>query len=156
MSSRIARIAVGAILLAIPMSYNGVLGALAYLPLVAIYPILTGLLGYGFVELLNVSKVRIERFVRLGNVSRTISLAIGAGLIAAVMATPAVPVWLALVGIFPVLMGILGSELVGESIVTRRALQRAGIVESAHVQAHPMSERKRPAVTAGFGEQQAA
>jgi hypothetical protein len=119
MTSRIARIAIGAVLLAVPMSYSGVLGALAFLPLLAIYPILTGLLGYGFLELLVVNEERIARPLRMSMVSRTISLVIGAGLIAAVMATPAVPVWLALVGIFPVLMGILGSDLVGEGIVTR-------------------------------------
>jgi hypothetical protein len=126
------------------------------LPLLAIFPILTGILGYGLVDLLSVNEARIQAPLRLGKVSRTVSLLIGVGFIAAVMATPAVPAWLALVGIFPVLTGLLGAELVSEGVVTRRALQRLGIVETAHVQAHPMSGYRKPVVSHGFGEQQAA
>lgn len=154
--SRATRIVLGATLLALPMSYHGVLGALAWLPLLAVYPILTGILGYGFVELLVLNRYSMTRSSRLGVMARTGLVAVGAGLIGTVMLEAAVPVWLALLGIFPVLMGLLGSSLVGESMVVRRTLQAMAEAKGQPARVHAFGQRPRVAVTAAFDEPKAA
>ena len=156
MLSRITRIAVGTLLLAIPMTHNGVLGALAVLPLVAIYPILSGLIGYGLVELLAVNRRRLERPVRLLKTARASLLLLGTGLIGTVMISETAPVWLALLGIFPILMGLLDSDLLGEAVVTRRALQRPSQSETTFAQTHQLHKPTPASVNEGFSPKRAA
>lgn len=156
MPSRITRIALGALFLAIPMAQSGVLGALAVLPLLAIYPILTGLLGYGFVELLAVNRRRLQRPARLLKTARASLLVLGIGLIAIVMFSETAPVWLALLGIFPMLMGLLDSDLLGEAVVTRRALQGTSKGISAVAQTHTLHKPIPVSDSKGFNTKQAA
>jgi hypothetical protein len=141
--SRVTRIAFGAVLLAVTMSHGGVLGILAVLPLVAIYPILTGLLGYSLVELLFVNERRIERPARLGPVPRAVLLALGAGLIGAVMGGTGAPAWVALLGIYPILVGGLGVDLLGEAMMTRRALQSVAKPVRGETTAYPLTKETR-------------
>jgi hypothetical protein len=156
MLSRITRIALGTLLLAIPMTHSGVLGALTVLPLVAVYPILTGLLGYGFVELLAVNRRRLQRPARLLKAARASLVALGIGLIAIVMVSETAPVWLALLGIFPMLMGLLDSDLLGEAVVTRRALQHTHTGAAAFAQTHTLHKPTRVSDGKDFDTKQAA
>jgi multidrug transporter EmrE-like cation transporter len=156
MLSRSTRIALGALLLAIPMAQSGLLGALAVLPLLAIYPILTGILGYGFVELLAVNKRRLERPAHLVKAARASLIVLGIGLIGIVMFSETAPVWLALLGIFPILMGLLDSDLLGEAVVTRRALQASSKGEATFAQTHQLHKPTRTSVAEEFSPKQAA
>lgn len=121
--SRLARLTVGALMLAIAMTQSEVLGTVAILPLLAIYPILSGILGYGLLELLFINQHRIERPTHLVMAARASLFVLGASLIAFAMASETALSWLALLAIFPVLMALLGSDLLGEAMATRRALQ---------------------------------
>ena len=123
MPSRIIRLALGTVLLAIPLAHSGMLDVLAVLPLLAIYPILTGILGYGLLELLVANQRSIERPPHLVITARASLLVLGSGLIAFVMASATAPAWLALFAIVPILMAVLDVELLGEVLATRRALQ---------------------------------
>lgn len=123
-TSRIIRLAIGAMLIAIPMTHGGALGALAILPLLAIYPVLTGILGFGLVELLVANnQSRTKHQSPQVNVARSSLFIVGTGLIAFVMGSATAPAWLALVAIVPILMAILGSDIVGKALLTRRTLQ---------------------------------
>jgi hypothetical protein len=152
-TSRITRIALGAALLGFTMTHDGVLGVFAVLPLLAIYPILSGVLGYGLVEL---AAVRERRAARLRRTIRAIHVIFGSVLIGAVMAGVTQQVWVALLGIYPILLGILGTNLLGEAFRTRHALQRAGRVYPASSQIPSLSKKARPAVTIDDHAQKAA
>jgi hypothetical protein len=155
-TSRITRIALGAALLGFTMTHDGVLGVFAVLPLLAIYPILSGVLGYGLVELAAVRERRAARPAGLRRTIRAIHVIFGSVLIGAVMAGVTQQVWLALLGIYPILLGILGANLLGEAFRTRHALQRAGRVYPASSQIPSLSKKARPAVTIDDHAQKAA
>lgn len=123
-TSRLIRLVIGAILIAIPMTQTEALGAMAILPLLGIYPVLTSILGFSLVEVLVICNLlRTERPPLQVKVARTCLFILGTGLIAYVMGNEVAPAWLALVAIFPVLMGLLDSDLVGKALLTRRALE---------------------------------
>jgi hypothetical protein len=153
--SRISRLAAGTVLLAIPMSSTGVLGPLAMLPLLAIYPILTGILGYGLVGMLLVNHRAAKQSALLPSAARTGLLVLGAGLIGSVVAGSA-PAWVALLGVFPVLMGALGIGLVSDALVSRRSLDSVGQNTGVRAEAYAMSKRVQAAITSNFTEQKAA
>lgn len=123
LTSRVSRLAIGALLLAIPMTQNGVLGELAVLPLLAIYPLLTAILGFGLVEVLLVNRRRDKPQTWLVKAARACLVILGSSLIAFVMVSEVAPVWLALLAIFPILMAVVGSDFVGEALAVRRTLQ---------------------------------
>lgn len=154
--SRVTRIAFGVALLAFTMTYNGVLGVLAVLPLIAVYPILTGILGYGLVELALVRGRHAERPASLRRTSRVIHVIVGVALIGAVMAGVTQQAWLALLGIYPILLGALGTNLLSEAFATRRVLQGAGRVYQMGSQAQRPGNKARAAVTAHHHAQKAA
>jgi hypothetical protein len=153
--SRISRLVAGTVLLAIPMSTNGVLGSLAFLPLLAIYPILTGILGYGLVQMLIAEHRTAKQSALVPGATRTGLLVLGVGLIGSVLVGSA-PAWVALLGIFPVLMGTLGIGLVSDAPVLRRATQSAGQNLDEHKQAHAISKRVQPAIARNLTAQKAA
>jgi len=154
--SRITRTALGAALLGFTMTYDGVLGVFAALPLIAIYPILTAVLGYGLVELVSVRERRAARPAGLRRTMRVIHVTLGAVMIGVVMAGVTQQAWVALLGIYPILLGLLGSNLLGEAFRTRHALQRADRVYPASSQMHRLSKKARPSVTIEGDAQKAA
>jgi hypothetical protein len=154
--SRLTRIIIGSVLLAVPMTYSGVLGAMSLLPLLAIYPILTGILGYGLVELFIVNKPRVERPSHRVKLARISLLALGASLIATAMISETAPTWLALLGIFPVLMAALDSELFGEAMATRRAVHGAGKTKTFSAQTHSLTKPAHIPASRAFTPKQAA
>lgn len=122
--SRLIRLAIGALFIAIPMIQGGILDITAVLPLLAIYPIITGILGFGLIELLVFcNQRRTERPPQQVKVACTGLFIAGIGLIAFVMVSDVAPAWLALVAIYPILMAITGTDLIGKSLLTRRILQ---------------------------------
>lgn len=138
LTSRFIRLVVGTLLIAIPMIQSNALGTLAVLPLLAIYPVLTAILGFSLVEVLVVSNLsRRERSSRQIKFARTSLFVLGTGLIAYVMGSAAAPAWLALAAIVPILMAILDSDLAGQVLATRRALQVMSKTSATVVHAHP-------------------
>ena len=154
--SRITRIAFGVALLAFTMTYSGVLGVVAVLPLIAVYPILTGILGYGLVELALVRGRHAERPASLRRTSRAINVILGVSLIGVVMAGVTQQAWLALLGIYPILLGVLGTNLLSEAFTTRRALQGASRVYNMGSQRQRPTKKARPIVTVHDHAQKAA
>lgn len=157
--SRFTRLVLGALLLGFPMSHQGELGAMTLLPLLAIYPILSAAIGYGLVSVLISSRTRINRTAHLGTVTRVLLVALGAGLIGSVMAGAALPVWVALLGIAPILAGVLGSDLAGEAVVTQTALKLVGgtAVHATRKHSAPVPTVGKPVSAASeFGGQKAA
>lgn len=156
-TSRISRIAFGVALVAFTMNHSGVLGALVALPLLAIYPILTGILGYGLVEQVFMQGRRVERPARITRAIRVSLVLLGIGLIGAVFSGATSQNWLALLGIYPILSGGLGLNLVGEAVATRRMLQRgAHRVHSMSDQTRSLSKTMRPTITADATTKMAA
>jgi len=153
--SRITRIVFGVALVAIAMSHSGVLGALAVLPLLAIYPILSGIIGYGLVEQLFMQG-HSERPVHITRAIHVSKVVLGVVMIGAVMSGVTSQTWLALLGIYPILSGGFGLSLLGEAVRTRRVLQHAARVYPMTEQARPLSKTMRSTVTADARSKKAA
>lgn len=137
-ASRTIRLVIGTLLIAIPMMQSSTLGTLAVLPLLAVYPVLTGILGFSLMELLVVRYRRQSGHQpRRVIFARTSLFIFGTGLIAYVMGSEIAPAWLALVAIFPILMAVLGTDLVSNVLLTRRVLQASGKSIATIVQAQP-------------------
>jgi hypothetical protein len=115
MTSRISRILIGSVMVGIIMSTNGPVGYLTLLPLLAIYPLMTGLLGEDPINGL---------FARWNGgfnghcfkpSTRIALLAIAAGAIGVVMTSPegvaSVAGMIALFSVFLVMAGMFGEDL---------------------------------------------
>jgi hypothetical protein len=114
-TSRISRILIGSGMIGIIMAASGPLGYLTLLPLLAIYPLMTGLLGEDPINGL------LGRWQGGYNghcfkpITRTALLAVGAGAIGVVMTSPegavSVAGIIALFSVFPVMAGLFGEDL---------------------------------------------
>ena len=97
---------------------------MAVLPLLAIYPILTGILGFGLVEVMAVSnRCRSEGPTRKVRLSCTCLLTVGTCIIIFVMGNEILPAWVALAAMFLLLMAILGLDQIGKILLSRRGLE---------------------------------
>lgn len=156
MFSRLSRLLLGVLLLAIPMGHSGMLHSLAVLPLLAIYPILTSVLGCSLVKVLFANSRPLAQPPRRVKFARGSLLALGIGLIGSVLLSPTAPVWLALLGIFPVLMGALDSDLLGKAVMPAHARQTQDRKQATPLQAQQPSKPMHPAVTEELHTKQAA
>lgn len=124
LTSRIFRLAIGALLFAIPLIQHDAPAVMAVLPLLAIYPTLTGILGFGLVEVMDVSnRCRSEGPSKKVKLSCTCLLTVGTGIIIFVMGNEILPAWVALAAMFLLLMAILGLDQVGKIFFGKRALE---------------------------------
>jgi hypothetical protein len=122
--SRLIRLAIGTLLFAVPYIQNDPPAIMAVLPLLAIYPILTGILGFGLVEVLAISnQCRSESPPRQVKVVCICLFTFGTGLIAFVMGNDMLPAWLALAAMFLLLVAILGLDKIGNLLFNKRTLQ---------------------------------
>jgi hypothetical protein len=78
-ASRSSRMAIGILLLAIPVAQDGTVGVLSVLPLLAIYPILTSILGFSLIEVLALSKRHDKPQTGLAKLARTNLFLLGTG-----------------------------------------------------------------------------
>ena len=122
--SRLIRLVIGTLLFVVPYIQIDPPAIMAILPLLAIYPIFTGILGFGLVEVLAVSsQCRSENPPRQVKVVCTCLFTLGTGLIAFVMGNEMLPAWLALAAIFLLLIAILGLDKIGKIIFSKHTLQ---------------------------------
>ena len=132
MTNRIIRILIGSSMVGITMAASGSLGYLTLLPLLAIYPLMTGLLGEDPVNGLFARWQGGYNGHSLKPFARTVLLAVAAVAIGVVMTSPEGAVSVAgiitLFSIFPVMAGLFGEDLVtalfnGEGRVILRATE---------------------------------
>ena len=114
MINRATRIAIGVVLIGITMSASGTLGYLALLPLLAIYPLATGLLGEDPIDGMVTNWLGGFKGHCFRPSSRIALLAVGAGAIGIFMINPQSLVsleWLTLASIYPIMAGLFGEDL---------------------------------------------
>lgn len=132
MTNRITRILIGSSMVGITMATSGSLGYLTLLPLLAIYPLMTGLLGEDPVNGLFARWQGGYNGRSLKPFARTVLLAVAAVAIGVVMTSPEGAVSVAgiitLFSVFPVMAGLFGEDLAtalfnGEGRVTLRTTE---------------------------------
>jgi hypothetical protein len=110
--SRLVRLAIGAGLIGYTLTYpQSPLGAVALLPLLAIYPLMGAVIGWDPVKALFCNKSFAQR---VGNLSPTVRLGfavVGSAMIgSALVATAPATLIAALLGVYPITVAILGEE----------------------------------------------
>ncbi|WP_455199459.1 hypothetical protein [Kaarinaea lacus] len=113
-TSRVFRIVAGTILIGITMSATSQLGYLALLPLLAIYPIVTGIVGEDPLDVLFASWKGGFEGVRFSPSSRVALLGLGGVAIGAMMLSPesvGIRATLALASVYPIMAGLFGEDL---------------------------------------------
>lgn len=119
LTNRITRVIVGSGFIGVTMAANGTLGYLVLLPLLAIYPIVTGLLGEDPIDGIIASVFENYEQNSFRPSSRAAMLLVGVGAIGIVMLNPesvASTGWLALVAVYPIMAGLFGEDLVEVTI----------------------------------------
>lgn len=113
--SRVFRLVAGSIFIGIVMSSSGELGYLTLLPLLAIYPILTGIIGEDPLDGMFANWQGGFEGERFSPSSRVALLALGGVAIGTMMLSPesvGVRAFLALVSVYPIMAGLFGEDLV--------------------------------------------
>ena len=113
-SNRIARIAIGAGLIGIVMATSGPLGYLALLPLLAVYPLLTGMLGEDPIDGIVTNWFGGYAGHSFRPSTRVALLVVGAGAIGIVMGNPysvSALGWIGLLSVYPIMAGLFGEDL---------------------------------------------
>jgi len=111
--ARAARLVVGTALIAAVMSAHGALGLLAVLPLIAIYPIFTGAIGWDPVRELCRNERISDYLLHLPRAVRIASGAIGILMLGSVFMVSGAPGWLILLplmAVYPVFLAVIGEE----------------------------------------------
>ena len=120
MTSRISRILIGSVMIGIIMSANGPVGFLTLLPLIAIYPLMTGLLGEDPINGLFARWQGGFNGHCFKPSTRIALLAVAAGAIGVVMTSPegvvSVAGMIALFSVFLVMAGMFGEDLLTATI----------------------------------------
>lgn len=114
-SSRVVRLVVGSIFIGIVMSSSGQLGYLAVLPLIAIYPILTGIIGEDPLDYLLADWVGGFEGECYSPSNRIALVGLGGVAISGMMLSPesvGIRALLALVSVYPIMAGLFGEDLV--------------------------------------------
>jgi hypothetical protein len=140
-ASRVRRIVTASVLIGIAMNSSGVLGYLTLLPLLAIYPLLTGIIGEDFIDaLLPCWQGGFEgRCFRAS--TRVALLVLGGAAIGAMMMSPenvGIRGILALGAMYPIMAGLFGEDLISRAfgfggkqattVSARQAERRSGAV----------------------------
>ena len=112
--NRIARILVGVSFIGFTMAISGPLGYLTLLPLLAIYPLITGMVGEDPIDGMVTHWLGGYEDFCFRPSSRVALIAVGVGAIGIVMGNPqslASLGWLALVSVSPIMAGLFGEDL---------------------------------------------
>lgn len=113
-ASRTARIALGvAFLLEVMTTRQAPLGTLAIWPLLAIYPLFTGLVGWDPLKEVCRDVCFSKHLLHLNKTTRTCCYAIGIAMLSSVYIVTGAPGWLILLplmAIYPIYIAVLGEE----------------------------------------------
>lgn len=147
-AARVRRIVIGSVFIGIVMGTTGPLGYLTLLPLLAVYPILTGLMGEDFLDGLLASWKGGFEGACFRPSTRVALLVLGAGAIGAMMVSPenvGLRALLAIAALYPIMAGLFGEDLISLAFGFGGKKQTAQVVERS-VKAAP---RSRKTVAAG-------
>lgn len=114
-ASRVRRLITGSVMIGIVMNVTGPLGYLALLPLLAVYPLLTGMIGEDPLNGLLANWQGGFEGKSFAPSTRVALLLLGAVAIAALMVSPdgaGLRSWLAIAALYPIMMGLFGEDLV--------------------------------------------
>ena len=112
--NRITRILVGTGLIGFTMAASGPLGYLTLLPLLAVYPLMTGLVGEDPIDGVVTHWLGGYKDHCFRPSSRVALIAVGVGAIGIVMGNPqsvASLGWIGLVSVYPIMAGLFGEDL---------------------------------------------
>ena len=113
-ASRVRRVAFGSLFIGVAMTSSGQLGYLAIVPLVAIYPILTGLFGEDPIDGFLANWEGGFEGLCFRPSTRIALLALGVGAIGVLMMSPedvGIRALLALASVYPITAGLFGEDL---------------------------------------------
>ena len=108
-NSRAARMLIGIIFIAEAMTTKGALGAIAVLPLLAIYPIFTAFIGWDPVKAACQQRSFINCMLNFSRSARTALLVLGVAMFAPVFLVSGAPGWLILLplaAIYPIYLAM--------------------------------------------------
>lgn len=131
-ASRIRRIIIGSVFIGIVMSATGPLGYLPLLPLLAVYPLLTGMIGEDPIDGLLANWEGGFEGECFRPSSRVALLVLGAGAIGALMLSPenvGIRAMLAIAAIYPIMAGLFGEDLISLAFGFGRKTETAQVVE---------------------------
>lgn len=134
--NRTVRILIGAGFIGAVMATSGALGYLTLLPLLAVYPLITGLVGEDPIDGLVTNWLGGYQDHCFRPSSRVALLAVGVGAIGIVMANPqslASLGWIALASVYPIMAGLFGEDLFGAMFSGRGRVKTHRPVESQPV-----------------------
>jgi hypothetical protein len=159
--SRIARLVAGGVLIAITMSASGPLGYLSLLPLLAIYPVLTGMFGEDPINGLFANWVGGYETHCLRPASRVGLIGLGTAVIGTLMISPeslGAFGWVSIAAVYPILVGMFGEDLLTSVFSSAYAVERRATEERRKVVTAPaprlvaqMRRRQRRAAVYGHG-----
>jgi len=132
-AARVRRVAIGSIFIGIVMNASGPLGYLAVLPLLAIYPILTGLFGEDPIDGLLANWAGGFEGECLRPSSRVALLALGGVAIGVMMLSPesvGMRATFALAAVYPIMAGLFGEDLISIALGFGKEKQQVQSVES--------------------------
>lgn len=131
-ASRVRRIITGSVFIGIAMSATGPLGYLTLLPLLAVYPLLTGMIGEDPIDGLLANWEGGFEGECFRPSSRVALLVLGAGAIGALMLSPenvGIRALLAIAAIYPIMAGLFGEDLISLAFGFGRKTETAQAVE---------------------------
>ncbi len=154
--NRISRVLIGIGLIggvmAAPAFIESPLGYLMLLPLLGLYPLMTGLLGEDPIDGLLTRYLGGYSDHRLRPSSRVALLAVGAGAIGIILFRPELGgelAWLSLVGIYPLMLGLFGEDLLLKAI---REVRRVGFRQAISAKPVKLPKHRQTRVQDGkFG-----
>lgn len=127
-ASRVRRILTGSVMIGIVMSATGPLGYLTLLPLLAVYPLLTGMIGEDPLNGLLANWEGGFEGQCFTPFTRVTLLLLGGVAIAALMVSPesvGIRAWLAIAALYPIMAGLFGEDLVTIAMGFRRKQQES-------------------------------
>ena len=146
---RVSRIAIGSIFIGIAMNTAGPLGYLSVLPLLAIYPVLTGMFGEDPVDSLLANWEGGFEGKCFRPSSRVALLALGGTAIGAILLSPenvGIRATLAFLAVYPIMAGLFGEDLLSIALGFGKEKQQAQNLEPRVKVAH----RRREVAVVGF------
>ena len=151
-AARVRRIVTGSVFIGIVMSATGQLGYLTLLPLLAIYPILTGMIGEDPIDALLAKWEGGFEGKCFRPSSRVALLVLGGSAIGAIMLSPenvGIRALLAIAAIYPIMAGLFGEDLV--SLALRFGGKKAPAPVSRQVSSPAATAYRRLKVTVTRG-----
>ena len=135
-ASRVRRIITGSVFIGILMNATGPLGYLTLLPLLAVYPLLTGMIGEDPIDGLLANWQGGYQGECFRPSSRVALLILGGAAIGALMVSPenvGIRGLIALVAVYPIMAGLFGEDLVSRALSFGNKKQQVPVTRTATV-----------------------